>query len=370
MEILMKYIVTGSGYTSQLVKDVPQDIQLISETDLKESELRFEAGSKVYAPTESALEVILEKSDDPAFIKAVDSLKDKVKFRHLMSNLYPDFFFKKIDVSELETVELDRTRKYIVKPVKGFFGTAVKEIKAETNLAEIAEEIKAELAENCKYFSESVLSKNELIIEEYIEGDEYAIDLFYNEAGEPEILNIYHHPFPNKNEYFHVLYYTNKQLFDQFMKPIKDLFVELNQHLNVTGFPIHAEFKLTDGKLIPIEMNPLRYGGFGLADLTYYGFKINPFVAFFRDEKMDWPKIWKECSNDTFGWILAYNGDRIDIQKMKPKHEEFKSLFGNILHYVEVDHKTNPVFGMAYVQNDSVENLDFLLNLEFNEFFE
>lgn len=366
----MKYIVTGSGYTSNLVKHAPEDIQLISEAELKTSNLRFAAGTKVYAPTESALEVILEKSDDPVFVKAVDSLKDKVKFRELMSRLYPDFYFQKIDVSELETIELDRTRKYIVKPVKGFFGTAVKEINAETNLVTIAAEIKAELAENCKYFSESVLSKNELIIEEFIEGDEYAIDLFYNEAGEPEILNIYHHPFPTKNEYFHVLYYTNKQLFDKFMQPLKDLFVELNQHLNVTGFPLHAEFKLTDEKLVPIEMNPLRYGGFGLADLTYHGFKVNPLVAFFRDEKIDWPKIWEKCSNDTFGWILAYNGNKVDVQKMIPKHDEFKSRLGNILHYVEVDHKTNPVFGMAYVQHDSVDNLKFLLDLEFNEFFE
>ncbi|MDA3812759.1 MAG: hypothetical protein PF570_00760, partial [Candidatus Cloacimonetes bacterium] len=96
----------------------------------------MKAGDKVYAPTESVLEIILERSLDTTFTNAVNLLKDKHKFRQLMSNMYPDFFFCKTTIDELVKIELDRNKKYIVKPTKGFFGTAVKELNEETNISE------------------------------------------------------------------------------------------------------------------------------------------------------------------------------------------------------------------------------------------
>jgi ATP-grasp domain len=47
-------------------------------------------------------------------------------------------------------------------------------------------------------------------------------------------------------------------------------------------FPIHAELKLMKGELFPIEFNPMRFGGLGLGDLSYYAFGINPYKYYFE----------------------------------------------------------------------------------------
>jgi len=387
----MNYIITGKGYISELVTKIETEVKVkdkgkikvenkvkvkdeikvkvITEEDFRDSELIIKTGDKVYAPTESALEIILERSEDSVFINAVSMLKDKHKFRELMSNLYPDFFFTKTTINELENINVNRDKKYIIKPTKGFFGTAVKELTDETNISEITNEIRKELEESSRYFPDSILSKNELIIEQFVEGEEYAVDMYFNKNGDPEILNIYHHPLPEKNEYFNVLYYTNKEIFYTYYDRLKAIFIELNQHLNISNFPIHAEFKLENNKLIPIEMNPLRYGGFGLADLAYHAFGFNPFNAFFENFKPDWQEIWNERNKNHFGWVLGYNGTDIDVNTHEPNHETYREYLGNILHYVEIDHKENPVFSIAYVKDDCPVSLQRLLKTEFNDFF-
>ena len=377
----MNYLITGKGYISKLVTKIETEnkikgkiknkdkIKVISEEEFKNSELILKASDKVYAPTESALEIILERSEDKTFVNAVNMLKDKYKFRELMNNLYPDFFFTKTTINELENIKLDRDKKFIVKPTKGFFGTAVRELNKHTNISKIAVEIRDELAENLRYFPESILSKNELIIEQFVEGEEYAVDMYFNENGKPEILNIYHHPLSEKNEYFNVLYYTNKEIFERFYDRLNTIFIELNEHLNITNFPIHAEFKLENEALIPIEMNPLRFGGFGLADLAYHAFGFNPFDAFFNNFKPNWKQIWTERNENHFGWILGYNGTDIDVNTHEPDHETYQEYLGDILHYVKIDYKKNPAFSIAYVKDNCPKSLQRLLKIEFNDFF-
>jgi len=365
----MNYVITGKGYVSELVKQADPSVKILTEDEFRNSKLTLKAGDKIYAPTESTLEIILDRSEDPEFTKAVNLLKDKHKFRELMSSIYPDFYFRKVMLDELEIIKIDRKKKFIVKPTKGFFGTAVKELKTETDIAEITKEIRSELIENTRYFSESVLSKNELIVEQFIEGEEYAVDMYFNKDGEPEILNIYHHPLPEKNDYFHVLYYTNKFIFDKFYEKLKSIFIELNKHLNVTSFPIHAEFKLENEKLIPIEMNPLRYGGFGLADLTFHAFGFNPFLAYFNNFKPNWNEIWQTGSEYNFGWVLGYNGTNIELEKQKPEHDKFRNYLGDVLHYVKIDHTENPVFAIAYFKDSNPDSLQRILETEFNDFF-
>ena len=365
----MNYIITGSGYVSELSKIQDANTKVISEQDFEASKTKITKKDKVYSPTESALEIILKRSEDETFRNAVVSLKDKFEFRELMSNLYQDFFYRKIDLKDLETAELDRTKSYIIKPNKGFFGTAVKTLKPETDLTATVFDMKAELETNKKYFSDSILSADEMIIEQLAVGEEYAVDMYFDDDGKPVILNIYHHPLPEKQEYFHVLYYTNRKLFDRFYDKLMDIFADLTKHLNVKNFPIHAEFILEEDILVPIEMNPLRYGGFGLSDLTFYAFGFNPFQAFFDNFKPNWEEIHSANNDKNFGWVLGYNGIDVNVKTQQPNHEKYKTYLGNVLHYVETDYQNLPVFSVSYVEDDSSESLQRMLQTEFNDFF-
>lgn len=365
----MNYIITGKGYISELTKQVEDCSTIITEEDFRNSDIILKSNDKIYAPTESALEIILKRSSDSDFVNAVNMLKDKHRFRQLMSKMYPDFYYNKVNLSELETTHLDHNRKYVIKPVKGFFSTAVKEIIGNENLKDVAKEIHKELSENTKYFSESVLSKDELIIEQYVDGEEYAVDMYFNDTSQPEIINIYHHPVSEKNEYFNVLYYTNFQIFNKLYNKLNEIFVELNKYLKIRNFPIHAEFKLEDNELIPIEMNPLRYGGFGLADLTFHAFGFNPFSAFFKNYKPNWKNIWEKWEQYHFGWVLGYNGKDIDTDTHTPDDDAYLKYLKDTLHYVEIDYRKNPVFSIAYLKDDCQISLKRLLKTEFNDFF-
>ena len=86
----MKYIITGKGYISDLFTKADSTANILTEDEFKNSNLIIKSGDKVYATSESALESILEKSTSRIFSNAVNILKDKVSFRNLMSNLYPE----------------------------------------------------------------------------------------------------------------------------------------------------------------------------------------------------------------------------------------------------------------------------------------
>jgi phosphoribosylamine-glycine ligase len=45
-------------------------------------------------------------------------------------------------------------------------------------------------------FPENVLNTSNFIIEEFIRGEEYAIDYYYDNNGDAVLLNVLHHPSP------------------------------------------------------------------------------------------------------------------------------------------------------------------------------
>jgi len=93
--------------------------------------------------------------------------------------------------------------------------------------------------------------------------------MFYSETGDPVIVTLTYHPMPVKEQYRHVLYYRSHCIFEQMCPQIESFFIRLNSLLNIRALPIHAEFRLVgDKELLPIELNPLRYGGLGFSDLS------------------------------------------------------------------------------------------------------
>jgi hypothetical protein len=168
-------------------------------------------------------------------------------------------------------------------------------------------ELQSELEKNGSIFSESVLSMDDFIVEQFIDGEEYAVDMFYNASGEPCIVNIYHHPMPVNKAYLHMIYYSSKEVFDRIYEKAKSFFIELNKILNVTNFAIHSEFKLDNEDLLPIEMNSMRFGGMGLGNLVYHSLNINPYTYFLNDAEPDWKSIWVEEEHSIYTFFIAYN---------------------------------------------------------------
>ena len=369
----MNYLITGKNFAGKMHLKTSSgfDIEIISGEKLIQSDVNFSKKDKIYCSAESSLASVLEKisPDDQELVQQIEVFKDKVKFRKLLQKLIPDFYFQEVKLSDLKDINLKPDKKYVVKPSKGFFSTGVEFIDSNSDLEKVVLKIKDDLSEKVKLFSESVLSKEELIIEEFIPGDEYAADFYYDSQGEPVIMNIYHHPEHDNFEYMHALYYTNHKIFSEFKEKLEIFLRELNKDLKIKSMPIHPEFKYHNGQIIPVEFNPVRYGGYGLSDLAYYAFGFNPLESFYKEFKPDWDKVWSSRQEYNYGWILAYNGVDLDLEEYCPEQNGFKKKFKNIMAYYDLDYKKEPAFGITYIKDKNIEELLKVLKFEFKDFF-
>nr|VFK43535.1 MAG: ATP-grasp domain-containing protein [Candidatus Kentron sp. SD]VFK48907.1 MAG: ATP-grasp domain-containing protein [Candidatus Kentron sp. SD] len=372
----MNYIITGGNFTSHLLHELDGDfpLEILTEQELQESDISFHKEDKLFLPSQSSLDPVMERMDCPERLHAIEQLTDKYRCRSLMRSLFPDFEFRELELSDMREEMFSPERKYVIKPSKGFFGIGVRTLEKPGYIHAIKEEIRQDLEVNRGFFSDRIFSGERMIIEQFIEGDEYAIDMFYSEQGKPIIVNLAYHPLPKRREYDHVLYYTNHRIFREIYGQAESFFIRLNAILGVTSLPIHAEFRLEKGELVPIEFNPFRYGGFGMADLSYWSFRQCPYLSFFHDDPYDWNKLWDEQRRKRhYAWILAYKGVGVNVDGIviKDIHAKLRRFIGDsaLLHYQGLDYRTNPVFAIAYLAEQEEHRLRKWLDVEFRDFF-
>ena len=363
-----KIFIITSGVEAGTIETMPvaAGMELIRNEDLLESDLTFPGDQKVCITSEYSLSIVTGRLDQKRK-NAVEALKDKLRFRELFRDIYPDYSFRSVKSTEIKNLEV--TRKLVLKPTRGIFGTAVRIIGPETDFQMLNDELDAEIEKNTKVYPDSVLSGGDFILEDFIEGEEYAVDMFYDSGGNPCIVNIIHHPAPQNEAYLHMLYNSSKDAFDKMYDKSKMFFLELNKLLKVTNFAMHSELRLWNEKVCPIEINALRFGGMGLCNLVYYSLRINPFLCFLNDLEPDWNTIWKGKEEKIYSFFIAYNGAGIKTDQFMPLPEKLKSCFTHVLLEQRFDHRLQLAFGIYFLE-ETKENIQKLLEIEFDEFFE
>lgn len=363
------YLVKPQQSESGTIETLPEfeQLQLIEDKDARELKFIFENNQKVAIISESSIANVLSNlPEENAKRKAIELFKDKFLFRKLIKE--ESFNIQKIHFQDISKLKV--RNKSVLKPLKGCFGTAVKIVDEHTNFEQLEKEIHQELEKNGTVFSENVLTSNEFIVEDFIEGEEYAVDMFYNNEGKPCIVNIFHHPIPKHQQYLHMIYYSSKNTFDEIYPLAKSFFEQLNKKINVLDFPMHCEFKRIGNKLIPIEINPMRFGGMGLGNLTYYAFNINPYQYFLENKEPDWSEIFKNVDEDLrFVYFIAYNSFSKDTKTNYPNIQKLKTEFTAIKREQLFDYQKQLAFGVFCLQ-ESEENLNRLLQIDFDDYFE
>jgi hypothetical protein len=367
-------IVDRSDHGGSLVLDATVSdgiAEVLDGTELAaRTERRFGPEDPVVITSENVLDAVLRRLDDPARHEQITALKNKDRCRAMLAERYPDFFYRRVALADLPGLQLPEGRRLVVKPNRGYFATAVKIVDSTSDLAQIRAEIEAEVKRNAAVFADSVLSDAEVLVEDFLDGDEYAVDLFYDSAGEPVIVNIYHHPIPENPNYLHALYYSSKRDFDRLHEPLIEWFRDLNRTLGARRFPIHGEFRLGSGGLVPIELNPLRFGGDGLVELAYHAYGINPYAAFIDEVAPDWPAIWRDRADRIYIWMMGYVGTDVDIASHRPNIGAFQSLFANILSDSLLNYQSHLGFSVIYSEETDPARIDELVNTDFQAFFQ
>ncbi len=361
------YLVSPEKSESGALETLPktEGMEMLKDTEVQKEGFQFNPNDKVCITSEASLQIVREALTDDAKKNAINSLKDKYKFREILTQLYPNYQFRKVALKDIVNLEIEK--KTIIKPSKGFFGIAVKTVDEHTDLQKLSKEVEQEIESTYNVFSEEMLSHNEFVVEDYIEGEEYAVDMFYDKNGEPHIVNIYHHPMPRVEAYLHMLYYSSKEVFDKTYDKAITFFKKLNDILGVKDMVLHAEFKY-DTEFIPVEINAMRYGGVGLGNLIYHAIGLNPYQCFKEGKTPNWSKIWEQHKEDNFAFLIAYNGTEVDTSQYEPDIEKLKGEFTEVLYEAIFDYQSQLTLGV-FCLKESKENLKKLLNIDFNDYF-
>ena len=179
-----------------------------------------------YTTSENAIGWITRNLAFTGLSEKIDCFKNKAKFRSLLKPIYPDFYFSEIELDQIDALSVDRIpMPFIIKPNIGFFSMGVYKVAHADEWDRTKACIRSEMDRVKGLYPVEVLKTTTFIIEQCIEGEEYAVDAYFNAAGEPVILNILKHVFSSEADVSDRVYITSKVIvenhLDQFHRFLK-----------------------------------------------------------------------------------------------------------------------------------------------------
>ncbi len=310
----------------------------------------------IYSNSENAIHWVNKNLSFTNLPDKILFFKDKIKFRELIKDIYPTYFYKGVQLSEIENLNLKNIEyPFIIKPAVGFFSMGVYKVDNFDEWKIISKKIVMEANNMKTIYPVEVIDPGQFIIEEFINGEEYAIDCYFNKSGEPVVLNILHHIFSSGKDVSDRVYSTSKKIIEKYIAKIEDFLKIIGQKLNLKNFPIHMEVRIDQkGKIIPIEINPLRFGGWcTTGDLTWHAYGINSYEYFIKETKPDWNKIFTSRPDNIFSIIVLDNNSGFkESDIVSFDYEKLMKTFTKPLVLRKVNYLEYPVFGFLFLEND------------------
>ena len=326
------------------------------------------APDKIYSNSENSIDWVTKNFPESPISKLIQICKNKYEFRKVLKQIYPNFYFDKVLLNEIDTYTPPK-EKFIIKPSIGFLSMGVHKVNSKSDWENTVTEIRNEIKNFKKNFPNSVLSSSEFIIEEIIEGEEYAIDAYYNNEGKPVILNIFKHPFVSEDDVSDRAYISSKEIIETNLPNFEKVLTEIGSALHIKNFPIHIEvIKNAKNEVIPVEINPMRFAGWCTTDLAYYAYGINIYEYFFYNKKPDWKEILNGKDGEIYYFAMAETPSNIDKTKIDFDYEGLKKEFSSILDFRKINYLEKPLFAIIFGKTKSYDEITKILQLEMKEF--
>jgi hypothetical protein len=325
----------------------------------------------LYTNSENSIHWISKNLNFTDIPETINIFKDKVKFREITKTIFPNYFFKQLSLNELNKVDLTQLKfPLILKPAVGFFSLGVHKVHSKEEWGETVKRINSEIESIAKLYPKQVLDISQFIAEECIEGEEYAIDCYFNKHGETVILNILKHIFSSSSDVSDRVYLTSPLIIKDTTPLITTFLNQIGKLVNLKNFPLHVEVRIKNNKLMPIEINPLRFGGWcTTADFTYYSYGFNPYEYYFNGKKPNWNTILSNTANNIFSLIVLDNSTGIEGQSIKNfDYQGVLQLLNSPLHLRKTDYKKHPVFGFVFAKHKEENELKPILKSTLKEY--
>ncbi|MDF9837645.1 MULTISPECIES: ATP-grasp domain-containing protein [unclassified Breznakia] len=327
-------------------------------------------GERIYTASETSLHWVYENDENKVRIQNIEIMKDKALFREKMKDMYPTYYFRELDLSSLFNLPFSQIKvPCILKPTVGFFSAGVYYIENEKDYKQAIQSLQREVAKWDELYHEQVVGKSKFILEEYIDGEEYAIDVYFDENGKPVILNILKHEFSSNADVSDRLYYTSKDIIIQNLKKFETFFIQMNSYLGVKNFASHIEIRLKGEQISIIECNPMRFAGLCCNDLSYYAFGFYAYDYFLNNKIPVWDKILKNKGKEKYAMIVL-NKPSIKEPITFFDYEQLLSKFNKPLSLRKFDFQTFDAFGVLFVESDEshAAELDYIMNVDLQIF--
>ncbi|MRT93953.1 ATP-grasp domain-containing protein [Ancylomarina sp. 16SWW S1-10-2] len=337
--------------TSDVIKD--GEISLANPEEIIQ-QFKDEPNSRIYTNSENSINWITKNLAFTKLPEYINLFKDKVEFRKLIKSIYPDFFFKEVSFKDIDQLDLkDLPMPFIIKPAVGFLSLGVHKVVNAQEWSKVKEEIIKEFTDAKAVFPIEVVNTSSFIIEEVIEGDEFAFDTYFDDNGKAVILGITKHLFSSDKDVSDRVYYTSKELIQTYLAQFTQFVEALGKQANIRNFPAHIEVRVDDkGKLIPIEVNPMRFGGWcTTADLNNKATGLNPYYNFLKNIKPDWNKVLDKMDDEIYSLIILDNSTGIPSNKITNfDYDKLLKEFSNPLELRKTDYKIYDIFGMLFTK--------------------
>lgn len=385
-------IILEKPYVSEFLQQTVVDLQIpVLATEFSKS-LKFAASMKLmennaffnllrttdnpllYSNSENSAVLLNWFCPDLKITKNVNYFKDKSKLRDIFSKLNPHVWYRTYKLKELKKLDISGIKMpFVIKPVRGFASIGIHAVHNEKDWENAIRSIRKEVRLMYNVFPEEVVSLDEFLIESYIEGTEIAIDAYFNQVGEPVILNILTHLFASEKDTSDRLYLTSGEIIRKYHDPIIKYLEVISGLADLRNFPFHLEMRQEpSGSFVPIEINPMRFMGFCVADVEHYFYGINPYEHYFLQKKPDWEKILESRTDKLYGMFGIDIPKHLDKSKIQFKYEKFIGHFSNPLFYLKMDYLKYPmaIYLFAETTKERYSEFEEILYSDLSEYIE
>ena len=196
--------------------------------------------------------------------KSINTAMNKFESRNIFNSI-SEIKIQNAIVNKIEDIEIfiNENGTSVLKPI---YGTASKSVIKVESFQENKAEVE-KLMQDC--------SDQDLIIEEFVDGSEYALEgnLINSELNK---IVIFDKPINYKEPYFEEsIYIAPTGLPDKTQKEIVNLIGKACKKLGLENGPVHVEFKIHNKEIFIIEINPRMIGGLCSRCLSFGLFKTS-----------------------------------------------------------------------------------------------
>ena len=363
--------VVGTDIAKEL--DLYQGTKIISQAEAVKMAQESDNLS-LYTTSENSIGWIAKHLSFSDYPEKIDLFKNKYKFRELTKSMVPDFYFKAVKVEDLADIQFSQLPlPLIIKPATGFMSEGVHKVTNSAEWKGTINLIIEEIDQRKDIYPAEVVDTSLFIIEGCIKGEEFAVDAYYDSNGEAVILSILKHTFSSAEDVGDRVYTSSKEIIESNLEEFTEFAAEIGNLAKIKNFPVHIELRRgDDGILLPIEVNPMRFGGWcTTADLTFFAYGFNPYLYYYSQIKPNWPEILKDKEGKLFSIIILDNSKGIDVDKITSfDYRKLLSKFVNPIELRKMNYKEYPVFGFLFTETseDNAIELKRILDSDLKEF--